>query len=62
MVHNNILTAEVKANGFGAVDMDRLALAIDQIAVTCKFNGEKPKPSDVFDVSFLPMAAEREVP
>lgn len=61
-LRDNILTAEVKANGFGAVDMDRLALAIDQIAVTCKFNGEKPKPSDVFDASFLPVAAEREVP
>jgi NitT/TauT family transport system substrate-binding protein len=61
-LRDNILTAEVKANGFGAVDMDRLALAIDQIAVTYKFKGEKPKPADVFDASFLPVAAERMVP
>ena len=29
---DNIVTAEVKANGYGAVDKDRLAKAIDQIA------------------------------
>ena len=31
---DNILTPEVKANGYGAVDKDRLAKAIDQIALT----------------------------
>jgi NitT/TauT family transport system substrate-binding protein len=55
----NIVTPEVKANGFGAVDNDRLAKAIDQIALTYEFKNGKPKPADAFDSSFLPPAAER---
>jgi NitT/TauT family transport system substrate-binding protein len=61
-LRDNILTPEVKANGLGGVDMDRLEKSIEQIAVTYKFKGEKPKASDVFDASFLPAAAERKVP
>jgi NitT/TauT family transport system substrate-binding protein len=56
---DNILTPEVKANGYGGVDMDRLDRAIDQIALTYEFKNPKPKGSDVFDASFLPSAAER---
>jgi NitT/TauT family transport system substrate-binding protein len=55
----NILTPEVKANGYGGVDNDRLAKAIDQIAITYSFKNPKPKPSEAFDASFLPSAAER---
>jgi hypothetical protein len=36
-----------------------LEKSIDQIAVTHKFKGEKPKASDVFGSSFLPPLAER---
>jgi NitT/TauT family transport system substrate-binding protein len=61
-LRDNILTPEVKANGLGGVDADRLEKSIDQIAVTYKFKGDKPKGSDVFDSSFLPPAAERKVP
>jgi NitT/TauT family transport system substrate-binding protein len=54
----NILTPEVQANGFGAVDPARFAKAIDQIGLTYSFKA-KPNPDDVFDSSFLPAAADR---
>jgi NitT/TauT family transport system substrate-binding protein len=56
---DNIVTPEVKANGYGAVDKDRLAKAIDQIALTYEFKNGKPSSADAFDASFLPSAAER---
>jgi NitT/TauT family transport system substrate-binding protein len=56
---DNVMTAEVKHNGFGGVDMVRLDKAIDQIAVTYKFKNDKPKAADVFDASYLPDAAAR---
>jgi len=60
-IRNNIVTPEVKANGYGGIDSARLARAIDQIALTYKFKGEKPKPDDIFDASYLPPAASRKV-
>jgi NitT/TauT family transport system substrate-binding protein len=57
-IDQNILTAEVKANGFGAVVPDRLSKAIDQIGLTYKFKA-KPAAGDAFDPSFLPVKAER---
>ena len=56
---DNILTDEVKAEGFGGVNADRLAKSIDQIALTYDFKNGKPKASDAFDASFLPSAADR---
>ena len=56
---DNIVTPEVKANGYGAVDNDRLTKAIDQIALTYEFKNKKPAASDAFDASFLPSAADR---
>jgi NitT/TauT family transport system substrate-binding protein len=56
---DNILTNEVKANGYGAVDNDRLAKSIEQIALTYEFKNGKPKAADMFDASFLPPAADR---
>jgi NitT/TauT family transport system substrate-binding protein len=56
---DNILTDEVKANGFGGVVEDRLTKSIDQIALTYEFKHGKPKAADAFDSSFLPPAAER---
>jgi NitT/TauT family transport system substrate-binding protein len=55
----NILTPEVKQNGFGGVLEDRMDKAIDQIALTYQFKNPKPKGSEAFDSSFLPPAAER---
>src|SRR5262245_53244100 len=57
-LRDNILTPEVKANGFGGVDMARLDKAIDQIALTYEFKA-KPKGVDIFDASFLPPEADR---
>jgi NitT/TauT family transport system substrate-binding protein len=58
-LRDNIITPEVKANGFGGIDEDRFARAVEQIALTYKFKAAKPKPDDVFDSSFLPSPAER---
>jgi NitT/TauT family transport system substrate-binding protein len=60
-LRDNILTPEVKANGFGGVAPARLDKAIEQIALTYTFKSAMPKPADVFDASFLPPAAERKV-
>jgi NitT/TauT family transport system substrate-binding protein len=57
-LRDNILTSEVKANGYGGVDMARLDKSIDQIAETFEFKA-KPKGADIFDASFLPSAADR---
>ncbi|HXW25710.1 MAG TPA: ABC transporter substrate-binding protein [Xanthobacteraceae bacterium] len=56
----NILTPEVRANGYGGIDLPRFEKAIDQIGLAYSFKA-KPKPADVFDASFLPSAAERAV-
>jgi NitT/TauT family transport system substrate-binding protein len=58
-LRDNILTPEVKANGFGGVDLKRLDKAIEQIALTYTFKAAMPKADDVFDASFLPPAADR---
>jgi NitT/TauT family transport system substrate-binding protein len=58
-VRDNIVTPEVKANGFGGIDSARFVRAIDQIALTYKFKAAKPKPEDIFDASYLPAAADR---
>src|SRR5262245_17194683 len=58
-IRDNIVTPEVKANGYGEVDAARLARAIDQIALSHKFKA-KPPQSDIFDESFLPPEADRE--
>jgi NitT/TauT family transport system substrate-binding protein len=56
----NILTPEVRANGFGGVDTARLQAAIDQQALVFRFK-TKPSPAQAFDASFLPPAEERRV-
>ena len=59
-IRDNILTAEVRSNGLGGVDAARLAKAIDQLTLTSKFK-TPPEPSDIFDPSFLPPAADRKI-
>ena len=56
----NILTPEVMANGFGAVDMGRLDKSIDQIALTYDFKN-RPKAEDIFTSQYLPPAADRKL-
>src|SRR5258705_2149304 len=58
-LHENILTPEVQAKGFGDVDLERLDRAIEQIAITYAFKSAKPKAQDIFDASFLPAETER---
>jgi len=58
-INENIITPEVKANGYGGIDDARFARAVEQTALTYKFKGSKPKPEDVFNPSFLPSPAER---
>jgi NitT/TauT family transport system substrate-binding protein len=57
-VRDNILTPEVRAQGFGGIDPARFDRAIDQMALAYKFK-TKPKAEDVFDASFLPPPADR---
>jgi NitT/TauT family transport system substrate-binding protein len=59
-IKDNVVTAEMRANGLGAVDEMRLNEALDQIALVSAFRS-RPKPSDVFDASFLPPPAERKI-
>ncbi len=59
-LRDNIMTPAVMADGFGGVDMDRLAKSIDQIAVTYDFTN-RPTIEQVFDSSYLPPAADRKL-
>ena len=58
-LRDNIVTPEVKANGWGGIDSVRFAKAIEQIGLTYKWKATPPKPDDIFDASFLPNAADR---
>jgi NitT/TauT family transport system substrate-binding protein len=53
VIGDNILTGEVKRNGLGGVDPERLNRSIDQIGEDFKFQ-KRPSASDIFDDSFLP--------
>ena len=59
-LRDNFVTPWVKANGFGDVDMARLAKSIDQIALTYDFKN-RPKAEDIFTSQYLPPAAERKL-
>jgi NitT/TauT family transport system substrate-binding protein len=58
-IRDDIVTPEVKANGYGGIDNARFANGVDQIALTYKFKAAKPKPEDIFDTAYLPSAADR---
>jgi NitT/TauT family transport system substrate-binding protein len=59
-IRENMVTSEVRADGYGAVDVARLGESIDQIGLIYTFKA-KPKAEDIFDASFLPPADERRV-
>jgi len=59
-VDQNIVTDEVRANGFGSVDMERLERSIVQIGDTYEFKNQ-PSAGDIFDASFLSDSKERMV-
>jgi NitT/TauT family transport system substrate-binding protein len=59
-IRDNVITPEVRAHGFGAIDRARLDESINQIGLTTPFKA-KPKADDIFDPAFLPPAADRRV-
>ncbi len=59
-IRDNVITPEVRADGFGAIELARLADSIEQMALVQTFKA-KPRAEDIFDASFLPPAAERRV-
>jgi len=59
-IRDNIVTPAVKAGGYGGIDSERFAAALDQLALAYRFKA-KDKAVDAFDPSFLPAAAERKV-
>jgi NitT/TauT family transport system substrate-binding protein len=59
-IRDNMITPEVRANGFGAIDRARLEEALNQMAMAAPFKA-RPKVEDLFDPAFLPPAAERRV-
>ncbi len=58
VIRENIVTPEVKANGYGGIDAERFARGIEQLAQSYAFK-QKPKLDEIFDASFLPPASER---
>jgi NitT/TauT family transport system substrate-binding protein len=59
-IRDNIITPEVRANGFGAINVARLDASIEQLALVHSFKA-KPRAEDIFNASFLPPANERRV-
>ncbi len=57
-LRDNMVTDEVRANGIGGVDMDRLEKSMGQIADTYEFQN-RPAAEDIFDPSFPPPAETR---
>ena len=61
LIKNQLTTAESKAIGLGAIDERKLAAGLTAIADGFGL-AAVPKPSDVFDPSFLPSVAIRKLP
>src|SRR5262249_15565414 len=57
-IRENVVTPEVRANGYGAIDPARMEEAIAQLALSYTFK-VRPKADAVFDDSFLPPLADR---
>ncbi|HEX7789965.1 MAG TPA: ABC transporter substrate-binding protein [Afipia sp.] len=60
VIHDNIVTDEVKRNGLGGIDDNRFVAGISQIAEDYEFR-KRPLPSDIFDDSFLPPVSARKI-
>jgi NitT/TauT family transport system substrate-binding protein len=58
VIEQSYITDDVRANGFGGVDMKRLDSAIDQVGIAFKFT-HKPKAADIFTAEFLPPKEQR---
>jgi len=60
VLEQNMITPWVKENGFGGIDKDRFAKALDQIGLTFTYKA-KPTVESVFTEEFLPAADQRKV-
>ena len=58
-LEDNIVTEEVRKQGFGGVDPERFARGVEQIGLTYEFENAPPQAEDIFDESFLPPQEER---
>jgi NitT/TauT family transport system substrate-binding protein len=58
-IRDNVVTPEVKADGYGGIDTARFSRAIDQLALAYKFKNAKPKPEDIFNSAYLPPPEQR---
>ncbi len=59
-IGDNVVTAAVRGGGYGGIEPERFAVALDQLALTYRFRA-RDKAADAFDPSFLPAAADRKV-
>ncbi|HEY8251188.1 MAG TPA: ABC transporter substrate-binding protein [Burkholderiales bacterium] len=57
-LERNFVTADVRKNGIGAVDMKRLERSIEQIGLTFQYSN-KPKAADIFTAQYLPPREQR---
>jgi NitT/TauT family transport system substrate-binding protein len=57
-IRDNIITPEVRANGFGMIERARFEEALNQLALAAPFKA-RPKVEDIFDPAFLPPAPDR---
>ncbi|MEH2472671.1 NitT/TauT family transport system substrate-binding protein [Nitrobacteraceae bacterium AZCC 2161] len=60
VIHDNILTDDVKRDGLGGIDPARLETSIGEIAESFTFRA-RPAASDIFDDSFLPGSIGRKI-
>lgn len=60
VLRDNLVTSEVKRNGFGGIDDKRFARALAQLGEDYKFK-KTLTAADLFDPSFLPPAAARKL-
>ncbi len=59
-IDENVVTPDTLANGMGLVKTDRMAKAIDQVALAFGFES-KPTVGDVFTDAFMPGAEDRKI-
>jgi NitT/TauT family transport system substrate-binding protein len=59
-IEQNILTPHVQEDGFGAIDEERMARAIDQLAAALDLP-TKPAVADIWTDEFLPPAEQRDL-
>ena len=60
VLHDNIVTPDVKRHGLGGLDLKRFATSVGELAEDFKFT-TTPVMGDIFDASFLPDATLRKV-